>query len=218
MKQIGKCINNVDYEEFFDVGEWYSVEKEEDSIDMLNVFLNSGDMVTCFSDRFYIVGEKLPSENPKVEIHKSVCQKILEAYEEVPSIQSDIYNMYLELKSAKLNGTTEEVKNWLFIISSYCISILSDFANSQKDICGNMTELYERKNHDYGDSFAQMRKEYPNAILIRVFDKYSRLNTLLNGKTAKVKDESIRDTIFDLANYCIMELVEMEVDDGNKPE
>jgi len=26
-------------------------------------------------------------------------------------------------------------------------------------ICKTMTDLYEKKNHDYGDSFAKMRRE-----------------------------------------------------------
>ena len=81
-------------------------------------------------------------------------------------------------------------------------------------ICQSMTDLYKRKNHDYGDSFAKMRKEFDNAILIRIYDKFSRLKTLKSGATQKVPDESIKDTLFDLANYCIMELVEMEVDEN----
>ena len=81
-------------------------------------------------------------------------------------------------------------------------------------ICESMSNLYERKNHDYGDSFAKMRKEFDNAILIRIYDKYSRLKTLKSGVEQKVLDENIKDTLFDLANYCIMELVEMEMDEN----
>ena len=77
-----------------------------------------------------------------------------------------------------------------------------------------MSNLYERKNHDYGDSFAKMRKEFDNAILIRIYDKYSRLKTLKSGVEQKVLDENIKDTLFDLANYCIMELIEMEMDEN----
>lgn len=32
-----------------------------------------------------------------------------------------------------------------------------------------------------------------------------------NGK-AEVKDESIEDTLLDLANYCLMEIVERKID------
>ena len=83
-------------------------------------------------------------------------------------------------------------------------------------ICQSMTDLYERKNHDYGDSFAILRKELPNSILVRIYDKYQRLKTLLTGTEQKVKDESIEDTLMDLANYCIMELVERRIEIGNQ--
>ena len=83
---------------------------------------------------------------------------------------------------------------------------------THSNICKSMTDLYERKNNDYGDSFAKLRKEFDNAILIRIYDKFSRLKTLKSGALQKVSDETIEDTLFDLANYCIMELVEMEMD------
>ena len=77
-----------------------------------------------------------------------------------------------------------------------------------QEICRQMHNTYRRKNHDYGDSFATLRQEYPNAILIRLGDKYNRLKALMSGEVAQVKDESIDDTLLDLANYCILELVE----------
>ena len=33
-----------------------------------------------------------------------------------------------------------------------------------KQICGNMHSTYKAKNADYGDSFAKVRREYPEAI------------------------------------------------------
>ena len=82
-------------------------------------------------------------------------------------------------------------------------------------ICTTLNGIYERKNHDYGDSFAKLRNELPTAILVRIYDKYSRLKTLMQGAEQKVKDESIDDTLIDLANYCIMELVERKMVNGN---
>lgn len=76
------------------------------------------------------------------------------------------------------------------------------------EICGRLTATYIVKNHDYGDSFAQLRERHPGAILVRLYDKYLRLETLLSGEDPLVKNESIDDTLLDLANYAIMELVE----------
>lgn len=82
-------------------------------------------------------------------------------------------------------------------------------------ICSTLNDIYNRKNHDYGDSFGKLRTEIPNSILVRIYDKYSRLKTLLEGSEQKVKDESIEDTLMDLANYCIMELVERKMTNEN---
>lgn len=86
-----------------------------------------------------------------------------------------------------------------------------------QEVCQELHNTYRRKNHDYGDSFATLRQEYPNAILIRLGDKYNRLKTLIFGEAAQVKDEPIDDTLLDLANYCILELVERRYAAGNFP-
>lgn len=81
------------------------------------------------------------------------------------------------------------------------------------EICERLTATYAVKNHDYGDSFAQLRARHPGAILVRLYDKYLRLETLLSGEDPYVKDESIDDTLLDLANYAIMELVERKTEE-----
>lgn len=83
-------------------------------------------------------------------------------------------------------------------------------------ICAELTALYERKNHDYGDSFAKSFAEYGMAMpCIRLEDKLNRLKTLTRNGNQQVNDESIDDTLMDLANYAIMTLVERrnETDD-----
>lgn len=80
-------------------------------------------------------------------------------------------------------------------------------------ICKELTETYAAKNKDYGDSFAIVRNEVPNSTLVRITDKYLRLkNLILSGEPNAVRDESIEDTLLDLANYCIMELIERELE------
>lgn len=84
------------------------------------------------------------------------------------------------------------------------------------EICKEINDLYERKNHDYGDSFHQTFVEEGMAMArIRLGDKFSRFKTLSRGGEQKVNDESIRDTLIDLANYAIMTVVEMEVADDD---
>ena len=89
-----------------------------------------------------------------------------------------------------------------------------------KAICDELNSLYERKNHDYGDSFHQTFVEEGLAMTrIRLGDKFSRFKTLsrLSANDAgqqQVTDESIRDTLMDLANYAIMTILEMDEEKG----
>jgi len=80
------------------------------------------------------------------------------------------------------------------------------------EIVTGIHDLYIAKNADYGDSFSKVRNKFPNAILIRLNDKLSRLETLMTGATQQVIDESIDDTLSDLAGYCILEKVERKAD------
>ena len=86
-----------------------------------------------------------------------------------------------------------------------------------KEICTEINELYAKKNHDYGDSFHQTFVEEGMAMArIRLGDKLNRFKTLSRGNEQKVNDESIRDTLIDLANYAIMTILEMEVADHER--
>ena len=61
--------------------------------------------------------------------------------------------------------------------------------------------LFNRKNKDYGDSFA---KYGPVGVIVRLGDKIERLVNISKNGMALVDDESIRDTLIDLHNYAAM--------------
>ncbi len=75
-----------------------------------------------------------------------------------------------------------------------------------KNIVDTMTRIFEAKNADYGDSFGKLFEEYgTTSLLIRLEDKLNRLKTLSSKDfTTRVRDESITDTLLDLANYAIL--------------
>jgi hypothetical protein len=81
-------------------------------------------------------------------------------------------------------------------------------------IAQSLTELYIRKNKDYGDSVGQGYKELgPITILTRMMDKMNRLKSLIrNGEGNAQVDESIDDTLHDLANYAIIFMIERTVE------
>ena len=79
-----------------------------------------------------------------------------------------------------------------------------------EEICKKLTYIYDRKNQDYGDSFSKQYEEYGLiSSAIRLDDKMQRFKNLINNN-AQVKDESIEDTLLDLANYAIMTVMELE--------
>ena len=86
-----------------------------------------------------------------------------------------------------------------------------------EDLCREMHALYDRKNADYGDSFSQLRQRYPNFVCMRIFDKLNRLETVMQpGYACRVKDETVEDTLMDIANYAIMELTERRAERLNR--
>lgn len=80
-----------------------------------------------------------------------------------------------------------------------------------KNICDHIHEVYMAKNHDYGDSFGKSIAEFgPIAGVVRMEDKMNRIKTLIKkGGDQKVTDESMKDTLLDLANYAIMLSMEL---------
>ena len=73
-------------------------------------------------------------------------------------------------------------------------------------LANEMTDLYARKNRDYGNSFDKSMDKFGMVVsVIRIGDKVNRLQTLVKKKgETEVKDESIADTFMDLACYAIM--------------
>ena len=88
---------------------------------------------------------------------------------------------------------------------------MSSKIEKHQKICEELNVLYAKKNHDYGDSFHLSFVEEGMAMArIRLGDKLNRFKALSRNGEQKVSDESIRDTLIDLANYAIMTILEME--------
>ena len=82
--------------------------------------------------------------------------------------------------------------------------------DQHKELLDELNDLYARKNQDYGNSFDESLDEDGLLVLkIRLGDKYKRFSTLINQKN-EVVDESMRDTLIDLANYALMGVMWMD--------
>lgn len=79
-------------------------------------------------------------------------------------------------------------------------------------VCKELNQLYKQKNQDYGDSFHETFLEEGMAMArIRLTDKLNRFKKLTRHEAVRsVADESVRDTLIDLANYAIMTVMELD--------
>ena len=76
-----------------------------------------------------------------------------------------------------------------------------------RKIALSIAETLEKKNHDYGDSFKKLYDEFGDlSAAIRLTDKLERYKTLIRNEQ-KVADESIDDTLMDLAGYAILTIM-----------
>ena len=78
-----------------------------------------------------------------------------------------------------------------------------------REIANGLADLYEKKNHNYGDSFGKLYDDLgPISGLVPLHNKLDRLTNLIKGDVNHF--ESIEDTFRDLASYAIMNLIEFE--------
>ena len=79
-------------------------------------------------------------------------------------------------------------------------------------------KIYLDKNKKYGDAFADTIKKYGYiSAITRMNDKFNRIEQFtLNG--FKDEEESLRDSLMDLANYCYMYVMEIDKEKEGKNE
>lgn len=90
-----------------------------------------------------------------------------------------------------------------------------------RDITEKMRETFLKKNHDYGNSFHETWDEFGDkgiiTALTQISHKYHRLMNIGLG-TKPLVDESIDDTLLDMANYCILTIMELKKARNNEKE
>lgn len=84
---------------------------------------------------------------------------------------------------------------------------LTPFESRVQEILSDLQSTLYSKNADYGDSHAKLTEELgETVILIRLMDKLNRLKQLLMSENQARVNESIEDTLEDLAGYAVLEL------------
>lgn len=131
----------------------------------------------------------------------------------IPQIEY-LFNSVSEIfKKNEINGEDENLiirrLRLLAGESMFAFNILN-FRNFElKETAKRMVSIYRTKNADYGNSFDQSLDEDGLLVAkIRIGDKVRRFLSLTKeGVEVQVKEESISDTLLDLANYCVMTIV-----------
>lgn len=90
------------------------------------------------------------------------------------------------------------------------IIMARDLIKEHLQVCDLLNTIYQQKNKAYGNSFGDTYKDLGIiSAVTRISDKFNRLKTLARHQDIDCNDESIADTILDMANYCIMTYMEL---------
>lgn len=88
---------------------------------------------------------------------------------------------------------------------------MRDQIERHMDIAEQLTKTYAAKNEDYGDAFDKSLDNHGlTAAIIRMEDKMGRFSNLAGRPASMQVDESLEDTLLDLANYAIMTVMWVE--------
>lgn len=88
-----------------------------------------------------------------------------------------------------------------------------------KDTFKNMLETFVLKNKKYGNSFEVSLDKYGSiAALTRISDKFNRIENLILSNDSGTADETVIDTLLDMANYCVMTAIYMKNSGGKNNE
>ena len=84
---------------------------------------------------------------------------------------------------------------------------MANESNPFKDYTNHLAETLQEKNDDYGDSFTKSVDKYGLSVIgVRLSDKYNRIEHLITHNELKENDESLEDTLLDMAGYSILGL------------
>jgi len=83
--------------------------------------------------------------------------------------------------------------------------------NKFTDVLSEMFNTYKKKNADYGNSFSETIQEFGYIPAVaRINDKLKRVKNMVKGNEMNIKNESLRDNLMDIANYCVLTIVELD--------
>lgn len=88
------------------------------------------------------------------------------------------------------------------------------FLENYETTLSELANTFFLKNERYGNSFTDTIEDYGLvASMVRITDKFNRMTTLFQNRELDCDNESLKDTMLDMANYLIMTVAYMKEED-----
>lgn len=98
-------------------------------------------------------------------------------------------------------------------------NVYNPYEQKYMEVIEKLKKTFLKKNHDYGSSVKKNYDKFESYgkneglkyVFGRIAEKHDRLENLIYGNhTNQVTDESIEDTLLDMANYAILAAVSIQ--------
>lgn len=98
-------------------------------------------------------------------------------------------------------------KGWLFSLEN-TLELYKEMEFEK--LTHDMLDTFIKKNADYGDSTTSTFNEFGlTSYAIRLSDKLNRIKTYCKNRELNIKDENVVDTLLDMANYCLLAIIDI---------
>ena len=199
----GNKVNESDLKDseiYEKVEEKKEVENDNVKMKRIDYILNAKDNIQAILDETVLDCDICPAScencNGNCEFH---YKKYLN--EEIEVNESDLKDV----------GVKEELDTKENIVND----TVNPFMEEYEKIVMDTMELCKRKNKDYGNATDESFKQFGDvSYLVRCFDKWSRINTLLKNRKAEVS-ESLEDSLLDLSNYLFLWVTSRRLKENN---
>lgn len=88
------------------------------------------------------------------------------------------------------------------------MQIMTQTSQQYSEVISNCREIFEKKTKDYGTAWRILR---PSSLTDQIFIKAQRIRTIQETGESKV-DENVEDEFVAIINYCVMALIQFNID------
>ena len=118
----------------------------------------------------------------------------------------------MDVKFIKIEKVEQDKKRYR--TKSYCYTeemLEGLYISPHRKLVEEISKTYIEKNTKYGNSFGDtFDKVGIISAYTRISDKFNRFEYMVMNEDNGTDDERMRDTLLDMANYCLMTVIELE--------